>query len=62
MEYLGWTLTDPSKLGNPRDIIVYAINKKGEGFTAETIDEAMKTIRIKIERSTEVVIEIDEED
>lgn len=62
MEYLGWTLTDPSKLVNPREFMVYAINKKGEGFKAETIDEAMKTIRIKIERNTEVVIEIDEED
>ena len=60
MEYLGWTMTDPAKLRNPLDSTVYAINKRGERFIAETIDEAMRVIRIKIERSIE--IEIDEED
>ena len=40
------------------DSKVYAVDKKGESFTAETIDSAMRIIRIKIERK----IEIDEDD
>ena len=55
-------MTDPAKLRNPQDSTVYAINKRGERFIAETIDEAMRVIRIKIERSIEIEIEIDEED
>ena len=62
MEYLGWTMTDPAKLGYPKESVVYAINKKGDKFTADSIDHAMRIIRIKIERSLEVEIEIDEED
>jgi len=62
MEYLGWTVTDPEKLGYPGESVVYAINKKGERFTAESIDHAMRIIRIKTERNIEVEIVLDEED
>lgn len=55
-------MTDPAKLGYPKESVVYAINKKGDKFTADSIDHAMRIIRIKIERSLEVEIEIDEED
>lgn len=55
-------MTDPSKLGYPKESVVYAINKNGEKFTADSIDHAMRIIRIKMERSLEVEIEIDEED
>lgn len=60
MEFLGWTITDPTKLRNPMDSMVYAINKKGERITAETIDSAMRIIRVKIDR--EIEIEIYEDD
>jgi len=60
MEFLGWTITDPAKLRSPMDSTVYAINKKGERITAETIDSAMRIIRVKIDR--EIEIEIDEDD
>jgi hypothetical protein len=60
MEFLGWTITDPAKLRNPLDSMVYAINKKGEKLTAETIDSAMRIIRIKIDRDIE--LDIDEDD
>ena len=56
MEFLGWTITNPAKTRNPEDSRVYAINKKGESFTAETIDAAMRIIMerdIEIERDTE---------
>ena len=62
MEYLGWSVTDPAKLEYPEESVVYAINKKGERFIADSIDHAMRIIRIKIERSLEIEIEIDEED
>ena len=62
MEYLGWTITDPAKLRNPMDSMVYAINKKGERLTAESIDSAMKVIRFKMYRDIEIVIEMDAED
>ena len=62
MEFLGWTITDPAKLRNPMDSMVYAINKKGERLTAETIDSAMRVIRFKMERDIEIVIEMDAED
>jgi len=62
MEYLGWTITDPAKLRNSADSTVYAIDKKGDGLTAETMVSAMRIIRIKIERSTEIEIEMDAED
>ncbi len=62
MEFLGWTITDPAKLRNPMDSMVYAINKKGERLTAETIDSAMRVIRLKMERDIEIVIEMDAED
>ena len=55
MEYLGWTITDPAKLKNPKNSRVYAINKKGERFIAVSIDAAMRRI---LERK----IEIDEEE
>ena len=58
MEFLGWTITNPAKTGNPKDSRVYAINKKGESFTAETIDAAM---RIIMERDIEIKIEMDAE-
>jgi len=51
MKYLGWTITDPAKLRNPKDSRVYAINKKGERFIAVTIDAAMRRI---LERETEI--------
>ena len=60
MEYLGWTITDPAKLRNPRDSMVYAIDRRGESFTAETIDSAMRIIRVKMEGDME--IEMDEEE
>ena len=44
MEYLGWTLTNPAKTKSPTDSRVYAINKKGESFIAESIDAAMRHI------------------
>ena len=44
------------------DSMVYAINKKGERLTAETIDSAMKVIRFKMYRDIEIVIEMDAED
>jgi len=47
MEFLGWTITNPAKTRNPEDSRVYAINKKGESFTAETIDAAMRIIMEK---------------
>lgn len=56
MEFLGWTITNPAKTGSPKNSRVYAINKKGESFTAETIDAAMRIIMerdIEIERDTE---------
>ena len=62
MEYLGWTITNPAKTTNPKDSRVYAINKKGERITAETIDAAMRDIRFKIDREIEIEIEIDEDD
>jgi len=62
MEYLGWTITDPTKLRNPMDSMVYAINKKGERLTAESIDSAMRVIRFKMYRDIEIVIEMDAED
>jgi len=62
MEFLGWTITDPAKLRNPLDSMVYAINKKGEKLTADTIDAAMRIIRVKIDRGIEIEIEIDEDD
>ena len=55
MEYLGWTITDPAKLKNPKDSRVYAINKKGERFIAVSIDAAMRRI-------LEMEMEIDEEE
>jgi len=39
--------------------MVYAINKKGERLTAETIDAAMRVIKVKMERDIEIVIEMD---
>jgi len=62
MEFLGWTITDPEKLKNTMDSMVYAINKKGERLTAETIDAAMRVIKVKMERDIEIVIELDAED
>ena len=62
MEYLGWTITDPAKLRNPMDSMVYAINKKGERLTAESIDSAMKVIRFKMYRDIEIVMEMNAED
>jgi len=62
MEYLGWTITDPAKLRNPMDSMVYAINKNGERLTAESIDSAMKVIRVKMYRDIEIVIGMDAED
>jgi len=59
MEFLGWTITDPAKLRNPADSTVYAIDKKGDGFTAETMVSAMRIIRVKIDREIEIEIEID---
>jgi len=56
MEFLGWTITNPAKTRNPKDSRVYAINIKGESFTAETIDAAMRIIMerdIEIEKDTE---------
>jgi len=56
MEFLGWTITNPAKTRNPKDSRVYAINNKGESFTAETIDAAMRIIMerdIEIEKDTE---------
>ena len=47
MEYLGWTLTDPAITKNPKDSRVYVINKKGERFTAVSIDAAMRKIIIR---------------
>ena len=44
MEYLGWTITNPSKTTNPGDSRVYVINKKGERFIAVSIDAAMRDI------------------
>ena len=44
------------------DSMVYAINKKGERLTAETIDSAMRVIRFKMEEDIEIVIEMDAED
>ena len=55
MEYLGWTITDPAKLKNPKNSRVYAINKKGERFIAVSIDAAMRRI-------LEKEMEIDEEE
>ena len=57
MKYLGWAITNPAKIGNPKDSRVYAINKKGESFTAETVDAAMRVI---MER--EIAIEMDAEE
>ena len=59
MEFLGWTITNPAKTENPKDSRVYAINKKGESFTAETIDAAMRVI---MERDIEIKIEMDAEE
>ena len=56
MKFLGWTITNPAKTENPMDSRVYAINKKGESLTAETIDAAMRDIMerdIKIEMDAE---------
>ncbi len=47
MEYLGWTLTNPAKTKSPTDSRVYAINKKGESFSAVTVDAAMRKIMIR---------------
>ena len=57
MEFLGWTITNPAKTRNPKDSRVYAINKKGESFTAETIDAAM---RIIMERDIEIEKDMEE--
>ena len=56
MEYLGWTITIPAETTNPKDSRVYAVNKRGESFAAETIDAAMRIIMgrdIKIEMDAE---------
>jgi hypothetical protein len=47
MEYLGWTITNSAKIKNQKDSRVYANNKRGEGFTAVSIDAAMRLIKIK---------------
>jgi hypothetical protein len=57
MEFLGWTITNPAKTRNPEDSRVYAINKKGESFTAETIDAAM---RIIMEKNIEIEMDAKE--
>ena len=57
MEFLGWTITNPAKTRNPKDSRVYAINNKGESFTAETIDAAM---RIIMERDIEIEKDMEE--
>ena len=59
MEFLGWTITNPAKTRNLESSRVYAINKKGESFTAGTIDAAM---RIIMERDIEIEIEMDAEE
>lgn len=48
MEYLGRTITNPAITKNPKDSRVYAINKKGESFTAVSVsvDAAMRKIII----------------
>ena len=56
MEFLGWTITNPAKTRNPKDSRIYAVNRKGESFTAETIDAAMRFI---MERDIEIKIEMD---
>ena len=58
MDFLGWTIADPTNTKNLKDSKVYAINKKGESFTAETIDAAMRVI---MERDIEIKIEMDAE-
>ncbi len=57
MEFLDWTITNTAKTGNPKDSRVYAINKKGESFTAETIDAAMRVI---MERDIEIEMDAEE--
>jgi len=57
MEFLGWTITNPANTRNPENSRVYAINKKGESFTAGTIDAAM---RIIMERDIEIEMDAEE--
>ena len=57
MDFLGWTITNPAKTRNTENSRVYAINKKGESFTAGTIDAAM---RIIMERDIEIEIDAEE--
>jgi len=59
MEYLGWTLISPEKTKRPTDSRVYAINKKGESFTAVSIDAAMRNI---LAREMETEMELEEEE
>jgi hypothetical protein len=47
MKYLSWTLTNPAIVKNPKDSRVYAMNNKGEKFTAVSVDAAMREIMIR---------------
>ena len=47
MEYLGWTLTRPTITNRGKDSRVYAMNKNGDSFIAESIDAAMRGVIIR---------------